>query len=114
MTGNTIHDFAGSLLGNPLGWPALDGHNMAATNESLMRMLEGTFSYTLNPDELIRAVFDVYPEMNTEDNYTRTLAATQMGTDQLFASGASWEANARSWLRYIFYITFFYFPPCMV
>ena len=96
ITGNTIHDMAGSVLGNPLGWEALSGNNKAATNESLMQMMYGVFGGALNEDELIRAIFDVYPEMNTEDNYTRTLAATQMGTDWSFASPRYWEANTRT------------------
>ena len=87
---------AGAILQNPLGWPALSGNNQAATNESLIEMMYDMYSYATNPDDLIRAIFEVYPDLNTDDIDTRTLAATQFATDYRYSAGSQWEANARS------------------
>jgi hypothetical protein len=46
-----------------------------------------------NQDELIGKIFERYPDMDTTDNYTRTLAATKAMTDWWFGSGSNWEAN---------------------
>ena len=98
ITGYTIRDNAGWVLDNLLGWYDLSGHNVIATIQTMFEVLYDEFSYTSNPDELIRAIFEFCPELNTEDNYTRTLK--QMGTDRCFGSVGCWEANIRTRYRY--------------
>lgn len=94
MTGFAYDDAAGFVILNPIALPPLgDKLNLAATEELLLRALHIVVGSAENQDELIGYIFERYPELNTTDNYTRTLVATQTMTDWLFGSGSNWEAN---------------------
>lgn len=93
MTGSCYHDSASFMIGNPIGLPALgDRLSVARTNESLYQSYQNRFSGTLNQDEMVRSVFDMYPEMDTSDNLTRSLEAAKCQTEQMFAAWSNWEA----------------------
>lgn len=94
MTGFTHDDAAGFVILNPIALPPLgDKLNLAATEELLMRAMHVVCGSAENQDELIGYIFERYPEMDTTDNYTRTLATTKAMTDWWFGSGSNWEAN---------------------
>ena len=91
MTGNTFHDAASFVF--PTG--TVNG-SFAGANLTLafaMRIILGAAS---NPEELMPAILDWYPDMNSDDDLTRQLATTEAWTDWFFGSGSSWEATARA------------------
>jgi carboxylesterase type B len=94
MTGSTYDDAAGFVIANPIGLPYLgDKGNMAATNESMWESLRLVLGGTSNKDDLISDIILHYPDMDTTDNLTRTLAMTRSQTEWNFGSGSHWEAN---------------------
>jgi carboxylesterase type B len=94
MTGSCYDDAAGFILLNPIAFPPLgDRLNLAATNETFWKALHLVVGAAVNQDELIDDMVARYPDLNTADNYTRTLTANRAMTEWWFGSGSNWEAN---------------------
>lgn len=94
ITGSCNHDAAGMVLLNPIALPPLgDKLNAAATQESLIKNLHVVVGATSNQDELVASIFERYPQMDTPDNYTRTVETSIAMTEWWFGSGSNWEAN---------------------
>ena len=96
ITGNTFHDGAGGVLGNPTGNPATENSSLAATNESLVEAWKLLLGLTSNFDELFLAIVNWYPDMNTENQLRREQDASDADTDMLFAAGSALKATIRS------------------
>jgi carboxylesterase type B len=94
ITGSTFHDAAGFILLNPIAMPLLgDNLNMAATPERLEFFLQLFFGFVENDREMIDMVYDLYPDMLSDDNMTRTLSSTEFGNDMWFRSPSFYEAT---------------------
>jgi len=93
MTGSAYNDAAGFVFVNPIALPPLgDKMNMAGTEELTMFTLNTMLGDATNKDELVELIMQEYPGLGSADNYTRTVAMTDMYTDWYFASPANWEA----------------------
>ena len=76
------------LLGMPV-----ETINLAATNESLYSALTFATNHLPGADDGIERIYDTYPLLSSEDNETRTIAATEVATAWWFASTAFYEAD---------------------
>lgn len=93
ITGNTHHDAANFIILNPIGIPALgDNNNVARSNETLWNAFLVLLGGTSNPIELTKSIMKMYPDLESSDNFTRTLAAAKACTEWWFGSGSNWEA----------------------
>ncbi|ELU17659.1 hypothetical protein CAPTEDRAFT_204250 [Capitella teleta] len=94
ITGNTHHDSAGIILMNPIAMRFLgDRFSVAATQESLSEFMELFFSFSTNGEELTDIVYDLYPDMISTDNLTRTLNTVEWSTDMWMRGPSFYEAT---------------------
>ena len=76
-----------------VGLPFLeDKRNIAETPESLWEYFMTSLGATENPKEVAESIYSVYPDMYSEDNYTRTLATSKCCTEWSFGAGSNLEA----------------------
>ena len=73
-----------------------DTVNLAATNDSLFSSLTFATNHLPNGEEGVSLIYDHYPDLNSDDLDTRTIAATEAATDWWFGSGSHFEADAHA------------------
>ena len=95
ITGNTYNDAAAFIMSNQFGYPSANNNTMASTNETLIASMKMMLAGTANPEVLMPAILEWYPDMNSDDRETREIAMTNMATDWWFGSGSVWEATKR-------------------
>ena len=83
-------------MSNMLGYPKSNNDTLAMTNETMVASMTMMLAAAANPEELMPAILNWYPDLNTEDRDTRESAATEMMTDWWYGTGSSWEATTRA------------------
>ena len=98
MTGRTLHDSAGFMLANPLGFPpeVYNGSNPSETKNSTYNYLMAVYGYANNTEDLVHLIIEQYPDLVSDDYDARSVALALQQTDQSFGVRSHWEAEMHS------------------